>query len=187
MSKELGKLTTQFRSFSIVSIEKQLAAGLRGDKIGMFLRTMFGIMLGTTAYTSRAWVRSQLDEDPEEKWEMYTEPAMLATGVTNMTPQLGLAGMGMEFAFMTNLISSEGSSVASRSGGRPLTIEGLVPGLGVSMDAANLVAKGPGKLLHAEDSEERWEVYKDAVGMLPIVNSAAIGTAIAISDKAVNN
>jgi len=184
MSKELGKLVTQFRSFSIVSIEKQLAAGLRGDTIGMFLKTMFGVMLATGAYTSRAWIRSQLDEDPEEKWEQYTSPMALSTGVVNMTPHLGLAGMGMEFGYASNLIPAPEDTYLGRAGSRPFTLSNLVPAIGVAEDAANVGRSALG-LIMSPDSEEAMETLKEARGMAPLLNSAAIGTAMAIANKSV--
>lgn len=183
MSKELGKLATQFRSFSIVSIEKQLAAGLRGDKIGMFLKTMFGLMIGTGAYTSRAWIRAQNDEDPEEKWEMYTDPHMMSTGVINMTPHLGLIGMGVELSYVSGLVDSEGESIASRSGQRPLSVEGMIPAVGVGLDAIN-AGRGMLRGAGAMDSEVFMENFKEAIGMAPMMNTAAVGTAMAIANKA---
>lgn len=185
MSKELGKLLTQFRSFSIVSIEKQLAAGLRGDRIGMFLKTMWGIAIGTAAYSSRAWVRSQDEDDPEERFEGYMSGPNLATGVVNMTPHLGLIGMGMELGYASGLVQTEDSSGLSRYGSRPLTAEGAVPALGVAFDAINSGRDIIGGTV-AQDSERAMKGYKDALGLLPMINSAAIGSAIAIANRAVD-
>lgn len=183
MSKEMGKLMTQFRTFSIASIEKQVAAGLRGDKIGMFLKVMFGLMIGTGAYSSRAWIRAQNDEDPEGKWAQYTDPHMMATGIANMTPHMGLIGMGMELSYVSGLVDSEGDSVASRSGQRPLSVEGLVPAVGVGMDAIN-AGRGMLRGAGSQDSEVFMENFKDAIGMAPMMNTAAVGAAMAIANKA---
>ena len=185
MSKELGKALTQFRSYSIVSVEKQLAGGLRGDKIGMFLKTMWGIAIGTAAYSSRAWLRSQDEDDPEERFEQYTSGPNLATGVVNMTPHLGLIGMGMELGYASGLVQVEDSSGLSRYGTRPLTAEGAVPAIGVAFDAVNAGRDIIGGTV-AQDSERAMKGYKDALGLLPMVNSAAIGSAMAIANKAVD-
>lgn len=184
MSKEVGKMLTQFRSFGIVSMEKQLAAGLRGDKIGMFLKTMFGISFGMAAYSSRAWVRAQNSENPEEEWDKYMERRNLTMGVVNMAPQLGAASLGMEFGYATGLFNPEGSEASSRTGMRPLTIENAIPAAGVSMQALNSLRNGISGSLQG-DGEQAMEGYKDLMGMLPIVNSAAIGSAMAVADKAV--
>lgn len=188
MDKELGKMMTVFRSFSILSVEKQLAAGLRGDTIGMFLKTMFGVAIGAGAYSSRAWIRAQNSEDPEEKFESYMQGPTMATGVVNMTPHLGLIGMGMELGYASGMIqhdSEDAGMIASRSGSRPLTAEGAIPTVGVAFDAINAGRDIIGGTLYG-DSDRAWKGVKDAYGMAPIVNTAAIGTAMALANRAVD-
>lgn len=184
MSKELGKMATQHRTFSIASIEKQLAAGLRGDTIGMFLKLSFATAIATGAYSSRAYIRASLAEDPDEAWERYTNPYTFTTGVVNMMPQTGLMGLGMEVGFLSGAIDSEGSSMASRSGSVPISLEAIVPSLGVATDAATA-----GRDLFsgavARDGEKAAESAKDVLGMMPLINSTAIGTAWAIANKSV--
>lgn len=183
MSKEIGKMLTQFRSFGMVAVEKQLAAGLRGDKIGMFLKSMFGLTIGAGAYYSRLWIRAQGQDDPEEYWEKYTDPAVAVTGISNMTPHLGLMGMGLELGHISGVIDSDGASVASRSGNRPLTVEGMIPAAGVASEGVTALRDLVGGVATA-DGEATGEALKDLYGTMPIMNSAAIGTAIALANSA---
>lgn len=91
--------------------------------------------------------------------------------------------MGMELGYLSGVLDSDGASVASRSGTRPLTLEGMLPSVGVASDAAtafrDLISAGS-----SLDSEDTAEALKDVYGMLPMVNSAAIGTAMALANSA---
>lgn len=184
MSKETGKLLTQFRSFGIVSTEKQTAAGLRGDTIGMFLKTLWGTGIGAAAYSSRAYLRAEESDDPEEEWEKYTgDPYRFSIGVANMAPQLGLLGMGMELTYASGLIpTDDDDSYLGRAGARPTSVENIVPAIGVGTDAANATFGSISHLING-DTDEAMESMKDAYGMLPIVNSAGVGAAMAIANQ----
>lgn len=190
MEKELGKFLTTFRAFSIASAEKQLASGMRGDNVGMFLKLSLATTLAYGSYSSRAWLRSQTDDDPEGKFEKYMEPWTAAQGTLNMSPHLGIVGMGTEFFYGLGISGDDDNdgSMVSRSGSRPITAGGLIPTVGLAEDAftaSRNIIGGTASAAFGGDGERAVEGAKDAYDMLPIINSTVWGTAIGIaaSDK----
>lgn len=180
MEKEMGKLLTVFRAFSIASAEKQLASGMRGDKVGFAMKIALGTFLANTAYTSRAWVRSQLTDDPEEEFEKYMDAKTHAQGVLNMSPHLGMFGIGTEMLYGLGVGAEDDGSRVTRSGTRNLSIGGIIPTVGLAEDAASGVYNIASGLVQGDSdvSKKGGEQLRD---ITPIINSAAIGTAQAIA------
>jgi len=180
-SKEIGRLVTQFRVVSLVAIERMVAAGIRGDKIAFALKLMWGTGIAAGAYYGRAYTRAKGDgDDFEESWERATEPANAVTGIANMSTHFGLLGFGMELGATVGLTGGSGTS-GSRSGARPIT------GLD-SLPAAGVLAQGI-RGLHgivsgavSGDSEAATKGLKQIYGLAPLMNTAAVGVALAIAN-----
>jgi hypothetical protein len=180
MEKEIGKILTQFRSWSILSVEKQMGAGLRGSTSAFFLSSALGMGLAVPAYSSRAWLRSKIADDPEEKWNDYMDDSTRAIGMINMSPQLGLLSLGSEVAIGSGLLKLPDSAMASRSGTRDITPSNIIPALGVGVDAGTGLRDLLAASTHGE-GEDGGEAAKDLLGMAPLINSAAVGAAWAIA------
>src|SRR5690554_382705 len=180
MNKALGQLITQFRGFSLVAIERQVAAGFRGDKIGMGLKVMFGAMLGGAAYYSRAYVRAEASGDPEAEWEKATNPATATMGIANMTPHLGILGFGMELGATVGLPVD--GATGTREGVRPITGPRVLPAAGVLEQMLSGVRGTVGGMATG-DSEQAVQGLKQLYGVTPLVNTAAVGAGMALANQ----
>ena len=180
MNKAVGQLITQFRGFSLVAIERQVAAGFRGDKIGMGLKVMFGAMLGGAAYYSRAFIKAESSNDPEGEWEKAIDPSTAAMGIGNMTPHLGLLGFGMELGATVGL--PIGGASGTREGVRPITGPGSLPAAGVLEQMLSGVRGTVGGVVSG-DSEQSVQGLKQLYGVTPLVNTAAVGSAMALANQ----
>lgn len=181
MDREAGKFLTVFRAFGINSIEKQLAAGLRGDKIIFATKVALGTVMAYMGYSSRAWVKAQLEENPEKAYEKAMERKTVGMGVMNMSPHLGLFGMLGEAGYATGLGELDDdadTSYASRSGQRPLSLTGFLPQLSLGSRMATSARdsfKGT-----FDDDTDSLEALNDFRETLPLQNSAFIGTGLGI-------
>jgi hypothetical protein len=181
MSKEIGKLIVQFRAFSLIAIERQVVAGIRGDKIAMAQKVMWGTGLSAASYYGRAYTKAKADgDDFEESWKRATEPANVAMGVANMSPHLGLLGFGMELGATVGLTGGSGTS-GSRSGARPITGLESLPAAGVLTQGSKGV-QGTVSGIRSGDSEAAMEGLKKIYGIAPIMNTAAVGVALGIAN-----
>lgn len=181
MSKEIGKLITQFRAFSLVAIERQVAAGIRGDKIAMALKVMWGTGLASGAYYSRAYVKAkESGDDFDEKWERYSDPANAAMGIANMSPHIGLLGFGMELGATVGLTGGAGSE-GSRSGARPVTGLESLPVSGVISQGFKGVQGTVSGAVNGE-TEEAIKGLKQLYGITPLMNTTAVGMALALAN-----
>ena len=181
MSKEIGKLIVQFRAFSLIAIERQVIAGIRGDKIAMAQKVMWGTGLSAASYYGRAYAKAKADgDDFEESWKRATEPANVAMGVANMSPHLGLLGFGMELGATVGLTGGSGTS-GSRSGARPITGFESLPAAGVLTQGSKGV-QGTVSGIRSGDSEAAMKGLKKIYGITPIMNTAAVGVALGIAN-----
>lgn len=90
---DLLRLLTQFRTFSLTSMEKQWTR----QRVDMGTAKAFGILVGQMSFAlpihlARVQINSLGREDREEYVQRQTEPAMLARAVLNYTSLSGLAG-----------------------------------------------------------------------------------------------
>ncbi|NIC05755.1 hypothetical protein [Billgrantia bachuensis] len=184
VNKELGKLLTQFRTFSLVSLEKQLMYGLRGNSLVLAQKLMWSTALAYLAYNGRVAVQSKLKDDPEEYVRQATDGMAEVIGVMNMNNIYG--GFGIPMDGLATVNSLPGSWM---SGGQSWGFKGYgldsVPAAGVVGDAYHLTRGSMGALrsilagenVEGEDAEQ---IQKRALRLMPLVNTAAVGTALSV-------
>lgn len=188
VNKELGKLVTQFRTFSLVSMEKQLIAGLRGDKIALAQKLMWGSLLAYGAYNTRIGLQAttKAPEDREQFIKNSTTGAALGIGVLNMTSQTGGFGIPLDGLATFGALPDEWMQGAKRWGFRGYGVDS-VPAVGVVSDAAGAVTGGvqfmksvmTGENMEDEDAQR---AAKSMYRLLPLVNTAAVGSAMAVAN-----
>lgn len=122
---DLMRMLVQFRSFSLVSMEKQWTR----QRTDVGTAKAFGILMGQMAFAlpihlSRVAINSVAREDSEEYLEKQLSPAMLARAVLNYTSLSGLAGDVLDAG--ASLTGLEATGVRGNSG----SVLGNIPALG---------------------------------------------------------
>jgi hypothetical protein len=186
VNKELGKMLTQFRTFSLVSMEKQLMYGLRGNHIVLAQKLMWGTLLAYLAYNGRVAIQSRLKDDPDEYVKNATSGMAEVIGVMNMNNIYGGFGIPMDALATVNALPESWMSGGQSWGFKGYGVDS-VPAAGVLNDARGLAAGAGGALrsiLSGEgvEGEDAEQIQKRALRLMPLINTAAVGTAMAVID-----
>lgn len=133
---DLMRMIVQFRSFSLVSMEKQWTR----QRTDVGTAKAFGILMGQMAFAlpihlSRVAINSTGREDSEEYLEKQLHPAMLARAVLNYTSLSGLAGDVLDAG--ASLTGLEASGVRGGSG----SVLGNIPSLGYIESGAKVLTQ----------------------------------------------
>lgn len=179
----LGRFLTQFKSFPLMSLEKQLIADVRGDKVAAASTFLWGLGLAYVAYTSQMNLRAMGME--EGKRETYLDealnPANLAWGVFNKHSQLASVGLVTDYAAMFGMMPA-GLMDENRYGFQKSNITGIAPVLGVGKDVmstADSLATLGGALTgvgEEDDVEAASKGFaKNLRKILPFTNTIVIG------------
>lgn len=171
----LGKVMTQFKTFSIVSAEKQLLHDLRGDKVKAAQILAYSGLIGYMTYMAQQAVRSFGEEDPAAFMQEQMQGKNVSIGIWNKLPQtasLSLAGDAMaSFGLLPDsVVQQQGESGFFR----PMKDTGdVVPSLGIAGDIASTARDAIG-LATGDDSISARQTLDKMRRMLPLGN--AIGT-----------
>lgn len=130
---DLLRMMVQFRSFSLVSMEKQWTR----QRVDVGTAKAFGLLMGQMAFAlpihlSRVAINSAGREDKETYLETQLHPAMLARAVLNYTSISGLSGDVLDAG--ASLAGFEASGVRSGNG----SALGNIPALGYIESAAKV-------------------------------------------------
>lgn len=131
---DLLRLLTQFRTFTLTSMEKQWTR----QRVDVGTAKAFGLLMGQMSFAlpihmARVMANSAGREDREEYLERQMHPAMLARAVLNYTSISGLAGDVLDAGAM--LTGAEASGVRSGNSS-PL---GAIPALGYVESGAKVL------------------------------------------------
>nr|CDQ33420.1 hypothetical protein BN993_02862 [Virgibacillus halodenitrificans] len=184
VNKELGKLLTQFRTFSLVSLEKQLIAGIRGNHAVLAQKLMYSTLLAYLAYNGRVAVQAKLKDDPEEYVRKSTEGMAGVIGVMNMNNVYGGFGIPLDGLATVNALPEEWMSGGKSWGFRGYGVDS-VPAAGVLKDVQGVTAGAMGGLRsilvgEGVEDEDAERIQKKAMRLLPLANTAAVGTALSV-------
>ena len=189
VNKEIGKLVTQFRTFSLVSMEKQLIAGMRGDKIALAQKIAWGSLLGYGAYNARIQMQAQTkpDEDRKAFISASTQGPAMAIGVLNMTSQTGGFGIPLDGLATFGALPDSWMAGRQRWGFRGYGVDS-VPAAGAVSDLAGAATGGVQFMKSAltgerVDDEDAERYIKQFYRTLPLMNTAAVGAAQAIANQ----
>lgn len=134
MHKWLGQTLTQFRSFSILSLEKQLLHDIRHDKIAGSLIALHSIALSYMALGVQVMHNAIGRNDRDEYIESQMSGRNLSVGIFNRMGQLASAGIGLDMLATLGALPSELTAAPSHPGGRVLS-GGAVPVVGTVGDS----------------------------------------------------
>lgn len=135
MHRVLGSTITQFRTFSILSLEKQLLRDIKQDPIAGSHMAVWSAglsFLGYGAYTLAAG-------DEEQKKNMF-ETQNLTMGIYNRMGQLAGTSIGFDFLATLGVLPDSVMASPQRLGARTYGYNSI-PVLGAARDAGNLAAR----------------------------------------------
>lgn len=182
----MSRFFTQFRSYSMVSLEKQLVAGVRGDKAAEVSLFLASTGMSYAAYMSQIWLRSASMEDGEEYFDEMTSPKALAWGVFNKHPQLASLGMASDMALLSGVAPAEMYD-ANRFGFQSGNLTSVIPAAGAVEDALRATKAGAslGWDFLREDGdvgEGAVDFWNQARRVIPLTNTVYFGEYTKIED-----
>lgn len=174
MNGSLGKVLTQFKSFSIISVEKQLIHDLRGDKIAAAQTLMWSALLGYMAYNARTYVSSIGRGDRSDYLDKHLNSRATALGTFNMMPQVAGLSLGGDFLGTVGLLPDSMISAPGRDGVHPMSGANIAPAAGVIADSVKL-AHSAVRMMDPNSPGTRADVAKAARRLVPLSNALGIG------------
>lgn len=172
MNKTLGKTMTQFRSFMLVSAEKQLVHDLRGDKTKAAQILMWSSLLGYLSYTAQMQLQAYGEPNPDQWFADRMADREVAFGVFNKMPQTAIISLGGDALATLGVMPDSWYAAPGKLGFRPQTAGTIAPVLGTVADTAAL-GRSVADLLSG-DAEGR-EVAERARKLIPVANSVGVG------------
>ena len=174
MNKWWGKALTQFKSFSIVSIEKQLIHDLRGDKIQAAQILAWSSLLGFAAYATQMQMqaigRADRDKFLREKFDTQN----IAMGVFNKLPQVAGFGLAGDALATLGLMPDSLMQAPGRMGFQQQGFGELVAGAGVIGDAVDF-SKALVKYANGDDDVSTRQIVDKVRRLVPLANTIGIG------------
>lgn len=174
MNKWWGKALTQFKSFSIVSIEKQLIHDLRGDKIAAAQILGWSTLLSLVAYSTQMQMqaigRADRDKFLEDKFSMHN----MAMGTFNKMPQVAGMSLGGDFLATLGVLPDSLMQSPGRLGFQQQGFGELVAGAGVVGDVFDF-SRALSKYATGDDDMDTRKVVDKLRRLVPFANSIGVG------------
>lgn len=174
MNKWWGKAITQFKSFSIVSLEKQLVHDLRGDKAQAAMILGWSSLLGFAAYSAQMQMQAIGRADRDEFLDQKFSPENLAMGVFNKLPQVASASLGGDFLATLGLMPDALTQAPGRMGFQQMGFGELVPAGGVAGDVVDFSQKLASYAAGDDDVSTR-QVVDKMRRLVPLANTIGVG------------
>lgn len=174
MNKWWGKAITQFKSFSIVSLEKQLVHDLRGDKVQAAMILGWSSLLGYAAYASQMQMQAIGRADRDEFLEQKFSPENLAMGVFNKLPQTASLSLGGDFLATMGLMPDALTQAPGRTGFQTMGFGELVPAGGVVGDVADF-SRALANYAAGNDDISTRQVVDKLRRLVPLANTIGVG------------
>lgn len=174
MNKWWGKALTQFKSFSIVSIEKQLIHDLRGDKIQAAQILAWSTLLGYASYAIQMQMQAIGREDRDKFLKEKFETQNIAMGVFNKLPQVAGFGLAGDALATFGLMPDSMMQTPGRMGFRQQGFGDLVAGAGVIGDTFSL-SQALVKYANGDDDVSTRQLVDKVRRLVPLANTIGIG------------
>lgn len=174
MNKWWGKAITQFKSFSIVSLEKQLVHDLRGDKAQAAMILGWSSLLGYAAYASQMQLQALGRADRDEFLDQKFSSENLAMGVFNKLPQTASLSLGGDFLATMGLMPESLMQAPGRMGFQQMGFGELVPAGGVVGDAVDL-SRALASYASGDDDVGTRQVVDKLRRLVPLANTIGVG------------
>lgn len=174
MNKWWGKAITQFKSFSIVSIEKQLIHDLRGDKIAAAQILGWSSLLAFAAYSTQMQMqaigRADRDQFLEDKFSMHN----MAMGTFNKMPQVAGFSLGGDFLATLGVMPDSMMQAPGRMGFQQQGFGELVAGAGMVGDVFDF-SRALSKYATGDDDVSTRQIVDKMRRLIPFANSIGVG------------
>lgn len=174
MNKWWGKALTQFKSFSIVSIEKQLIHDLRGDKIQAAMILSWSTLLGFAAYATQMQMQALGREDSDKFLRDKFSTQSMAMGVFNKLPQVAGFGLAGDALATFGLMPDSMMQAPGRLGFQKQGFGELVAGAGVIGDAVGAINM-MSRYATGDDDVSTRQVVDKVRRLVPLANTIGIG------------
>lgn len=174
MNKWWGKALSQFKSFSIVSIEKQLIHDLRGDKIHAAQILAWSSLLSYAAYATQMQMQSIGRADRDDFLKEKFDNRNMSMGVFNKMPQVAGFGLAGDALATFGLLPDSLMNAPSRMGYRSQNFGDLVAGAGVIGDAVGLV-QSFSKYATGDDDVSTRQLVDKVRRLVPLANTIGVG------------
>lgn len=175
MNTWLGKFITQFKTFSLVSAEKQLIHDIRGDKIKGAQTLLFSSAIGTASYLAQSHLQALGRRDSDEYLERKLQPKAIGFGVWGKLPQT--ASLSIAGDFLASMGAMPDDYIGHYGTGGFNASESLgdfIPALGVLEDGGKLTKDTVSYLKGSDDVGTRQTLDK-ARRLIPLGNTIGIG------------
>ena len=170
MHKWLGQTLTQFRSFSIMSLEKQLVHDIKHDKAMGAIMAMHSAMLGYMALGISSMQKNIGKDDALEKIENDMTGKNAVIGVVNRMGQLASWGIGQDMLATMGVLPDNLLGSPGEYGARAFTT-GSVPTLGLITDAGQAMKAIPDLIKGKADTSDTLKEIQD---VLPFAKAIGI-------------
>ena len=174
MNKWWGKALTQFKSFSIVSIEKQLIHDLRGDKIQAAQIMAWSSLLGFASYATQMQMQAIGREDRDKFLREKFDTQNIAMGVFNKLPQVAGFGLAGDALATFGLMPDSMMAAPGRLGFRQQGFGDLVAGAGAISDAVDL-SQALVKYANGDDDVSTRQLVDKVRRLVPLANTIGVG------------
>lgn len=169
MNTAMGKIITQFRSFSIVSLEKQLLHDINGDKVGAAMALSWATLLSMVTYSTQVTINSVGKDDPEEYLDKMLSDSSFIMGTLRKLPStagafdivLGVGGNIGAVPTSLGRYAQEGFGFSS------------IPAVSF-LDKGRKVLSGFGDNARSDESDFI-QMSKDSLKMVPLVGNILTG------------
>lgn len=174
MNTSLGKIISQFKRFSITSLEKQFMHDIQGDKAIMATRLALSLGIGYASFGVKTAINSIGQEDG------YFADNMTGTkgifGAVSMMPQLAaLTLFGDALASLGVMPESMVQQDYGDAGFRQYRdIGDVAPSVGVALDVGSW-AKAAGSYITGDDDVSTRQVLDKTRRLVPLSNMAVVG------------
>jgi hypothetical protein len=169
VDKPIGRALSQFRTFSIVSAEKQLIHDMRGNKIQAAQTAIYGSLLSYMAYSARVWIRASTKDDPQDFIDKAFDPVTVSWGVLNLLPQVAGPMLGAEFLGISGIVPDKFTAAPGRVGVPSSYSPPVLSGLKDTAKAVHSTVKA------VEGTGESNKAVSDFLSLLPFSKAIGIG------------
>ena len=150
MNTQVGKFLTQFRTFSIASLEKQLLHDVKFDKAAGATMAAVALAMSLSMHVALSHVKAALLPPKERKKAIdaaLSTPGMVM-GSLNRVGQLASLGIALDIGATFGLLPDSMTQVGTPGAARALSPD-AIPAIGVLSDMKNL-ASAPARVAKGE-------------------------------------
>ncbi|QHJ79423.1 MAG: hypothetical protein [Caudoviricetes sp.] len=161
-NKSFGKMLMRLQTFALISYEKVIQRGIRGDKAGLAASMAWSAGLASIFVDGDVMIQS-LKQPPDKREDFIrkrTEDERLYT-IANRMSQFALLSTGAQFVNMIN--PYEDSALQPFGEYRGTASTGALGKIGTGLKSASMLATG-------ESTDEDSDLYK-VYGAIPLVNT----------------